>query len=499
MELQFNGQELRCFDPLSLQSQTRELTQEIRLSDGMPDAGRVVGCRAQAILRGKEWRTDSICVTGGLMIWVLYAPEDGTQVRWVDSWVPFQMKWDIPKSDTDGILRVVCSPAFADARIVSAKKLMVRGGVTAAVQAWIPRKMDIFTPAQVPEDVQLLKNTYPVRLIQEAGEKAFQIDEELPLNAGSPPIDKLVSYDICPVGTDAEVSADKVIFRGDLRVKVLYSTEEGQLCSSEMLHPYSQLVRLEKLFGPDAQADVLPAVTSSELDVQENGALALKCGLVGQYLVDDVHPLELVEDAYSPVREISRMTASVQLPTVLEKKRVEIPYTQTADRETKSVVDFQSFIQQPRVSKMANGISLEMAAQTGILYRSPEDTLTGIAPKWEGNSELEADGDCRVLPMAYSEQEPHISVGADQLDITGTYTMGLLWVSGQEMTMVTGLEAGALQEPDPSRPSLILRRMGEQSLWELAKESGSTVDAICKANGLEGEPEDNRMLLIPVG
>ena len=64
--------------------------------------------------------------------------------------------------------------------------------------------------------------------------------------------------------------------------------------------------------------------------------------------------------------------------------------------------------------------------------------------------------------------------------------------------MVTGLELGELQQPDPNRPSLILRRSGGQSLWELAKTHGSTVEAIRGANRLETEPDETQMLLIPV-
>ena len=64
--------------------------------------------------------------------------------------------------------------------------------------------------------------------------------------------------------------------------------------------------------------------------------------------------------------------------------------------------------------------------------------------------------------------------------------------------MLTSLELGELREPDSNRPSLILRRAGEDTLWEIAKSSGSTVTDIQKANNLQAEPEADRMLLIPV-
>ena len=44
----------------------------------------------------------------------------------------------------------------------------------------------------------------------------------------------------------------------------------------------------------------------------------------------------------------------------------------------------------------------------------------------------------------------------------------------------------------------ILCRAGNRRLWDIARECGSTVSAIETANGLTGEPENDRMLLIPV-
>jgi hypothetical protein len=77
------------------------------------------------------------------------------------------------------------------------------------------------------------------------------------------------------------------------------------------------------------------------------------------------------------------------------------------------------------------------------------------------------------------------------------------WLDMQEKMREFGIPLSALEigdpvRPDPQRPSLILCRAGERSLWELAKQCGSTVDAICRANQLTGEPAADKILLIPV-
>ena len=76
--------------------------------------------------------------------------------------------------------------------------------------------------------------------------------------------------------------------------------------------------------------------------------------------------------------------------------------------------------------------------------------------------------------------------------------MDISSTADQGFSMVTGVEQGECRAKDPGRPSLILRRSGTKRLWDIAKDSGSTVEAIRQANGIQGEPAPGQMLLIPV-
>ena len=50
MELQFRGSSCRCLMPAVREVRSTEMTQEVRLSDGMPDIGRVIASWGQIIL-----------------------------------------------------------------------------------------------------------------------------------------------------------------------------------------------------------------------------------------------------------------------------------------------------------------------------------------------------------------------------------------------------------------------------------------------------------------
>ena len=74
MEFEFQKSACPCLETVLREVQNVEQTQEIKLSDGMPDIGRVLAAWGQTILRGKEWRSDSVSFSGGMMVWILYAP-----------------------------------------------------------------------------------------------------------------------------------------------------------------------------------------------------------------------------------------------------------------------------------------------------------------------------------------------------------------------------------------------------------------------------------------
>ena len=94
--------------------------------------------------------------------------------------------------------------------------------------------------------------------------------------------------------------------------------------------------------------------------------------------------------------------------------------------------------------------------------------------------------------------QPDLMPNGEGFTMRSTYPVTLQMYSGQTIPIVTELEIGEIREPDPDRPSIILRRAGDEGLWAIAKGYGSTVDAIMEANQLAGEPENGQMLLIPI-
>ena len=489
MELQFAKTPLSCLRRDVREVQDQEQTQEVRLPEGMPDIGRVLGAWGQCVLRGKQWNNSGMGCSGGVMAWVLYAPEDGSEPRSVEVWLPMQMKWNFRgDSQREGAIRTSWLLRSVDARTLSARKLMVRACASVLGEAMEPGETDIYAPDPLPEDVQLLRRCYPAMLPREAGEKTFFVEEEFRPAEGDV---KLLYCQVQPRITEQTVVGGKAVFRGELGVHLLCRCDDGQLRGSDHAFGFSQFADLDWDYGDDARLDVMMAVSALEPELQE-GSLRLKCGLVAQYLVRDRKMLELVEDAYSPNRAVTTQTQPLELPMMLDDRREEL--RMEAPWNGGRAVDVAFYPEHPQVRRAGGLAELEVPGTFQILSYDDQGNLQGDTVRGSSLWELPVGETAAIHAGVCPNGWPQAAGGALRSEMMAQ----AVTTAEEGMDMVAGLELGELARPDPARPSLILRRAGEGSLWELAKASGSTVEAIRAANGLAEEPERGRMLLIPI-
>lgn len=497
MELQFENKTCRYLRRNVWEVKDQEQTLEVKLPEGMPDIGSILAAWGQCVMRGKEWRGDGMNVSGGVMAWVLYVPADGSEPRRIEAWLPVQVKWSFADSDREGSIRACWLLKGVDARTLSARKMMVRANVSVLGEALEPAQEQISNADQVPEDVQLLRRSYPVRLPVEAGEKTFAVDEEFSLPSSAPVPEKIVGCSFEPQVTEQKVLGGKAVFRGNGNFHMVYQGTDGQILSHDQEISFSQFSDLDRDYDKDAEVSTMMALSSLEPELQE-GRIRLKCGLIAQYLISDGVMLELVEDAYSPSRTVDVQAQELRLPVVLDNAHEMMRFEGVVPGNATRVVDVSVCMEQPSVRRAGDLTELCCDGQFQVLYCDENGALQGRSARWSQTWELPASMDAEVLGTVQNVSRPQVSAVAGQIGISGELQAGAMTVSQQPLPMVTGLELGEVTNPDPSRPSLILRRAGDASLWELAKGTGSTVSAIRKANVLSGEPLDDRLLLIPV-
>ena len=205
----------------------------------------------------------------------------------------------------------------------------------------------------------------------------------------------------------------------------------------------------------------------------------------------------IVQDAYSPKREIELHFQQLEMPAILEERQERIKAEQAIDGINMLPMDMGLLIENPVTYHDFDSVSLGLSGTFRYMSKDQNGILQSVSVPWKQTLDYESDWDVCVRVRAGLTGKPQMMQSADGLSLKQDVLLEMKFLSAQPMQMLCGISAGDITENN-DRPSLILCRAGQKSLWELAKENNSTIDAICRLNELTGEPAEGVMLLIPV-
>ncbi len=492
MELPFEKTVCRFWQQKQYTPVMREETQEFRLPESLPDIGRVIAAWGQTVIRGKDWRSDHVGINGGVMVWVLYAPEDGGEVRRIESWLPFNVRLEQSHRGDDGVIRAEGALCSVDARSTSSRKLMLRCQVGLLVQTLVPRQTELMAPKELPGDIEVLERSYPMILTRETGEKTFLVDETVALPAGVG--DKVVYYRLTPQILEQKVLGGKAVFRGVGDLHVLLQDREGKLSGTDLEVPFAQYLDLDGSYDEGTEISNLLCVTSLEAEATENGELRIRCGLVSQYIINAPTMIRCVEDAYSTCRELELGRQEVLLPGWLEEQVREV---ELAERMGEVPLDAIFFPDLPMVTRQPGGAEISLGGTFQTLCADADGMLTGKTTK--ASRSLNLSTECETIPQTWLQGGTGVRREGGGCALEAKLGLKIASICTKPLSMVASISGGSCTLPRADRPSVIVRaRKGEETLWDIAKYCGSTVSAIQRLNKLDTEPEENRLLLIPV-
>ena len=476
----------------------QEQTGEIRLPDGAPDVGRVLCNWGQVFLRGKEWRGNGMSASGGVSVKVLYEPDGDDDLQCVETWIPFQMKWDFPQTEKDGYIRISPRLLGVDARMASARKLIVCVRLGIFGKAMVSDHLQMPMLQELPEDVYVLKNTYPLQLPVEAGEKAFTLEEGVSLSDAKTIPDKMINYSITPAVNETKLMSDKLVFRGTANLHVVYIGADGRLHSFDQGLPFSQYTQLDNEYDDAAQVSMDMAVTNLELERGDGDTYTCKFGVSAQYTIFNNRNAELIEDVYSPIRKMQCTTEDIHIPAVLDRREVIMEAQSSLSTEMEAVYDAVFYPGIPG-SYIEEGEAFgDLSGKFQVIGEDVSAKPCCADGRWETSFPLNVNVDTRTEmnilqdPIVDVRQEGDLTVASTKIPL------GIVTLNRKPISVITGVDVGEPVKQDPEIPSTIIRRVGEDSLWKIAKEAGSSVEAIRLANCLEGELHPEQLVLIPL-
>ena len=499
MELEFQNMNYGILRRVIHETRTQEESIDLIVPDSYPDAARIVKCCGSVILRSKECRDGSMTLTGGVRTAVLYAGEEETTARAMDAYVPFSARFDNSAFSEQTQIICRCSVSSAEARIVNSRKIGIKLTLLLEVDGYEQQMQTICTIENPPECLQMQRQTYAMLQPAQAVEKSFSAAEEIVLPNGIT-ASRVCCYDTHAKVTDSKMAGNKAVFRGTICLRALVMDNEQRLHSVEQEIPFSQYCEMGEDYD-EQELQVTMCVTGAELEpdsASQGKRLLMNVQLLAQCLVSTVRQVDVCEDAYAVKAVFQPQWSEITFEGRLDRQTLRSAVQASVAAEALEVISASASLGTPRCERAGGCVSICVPAVMDVLYLDREGQMQMAQVKTQAVSETALADDAVCIVQADCCRVTAL-MGAGQIELRCEVEMDVQSFARQSLRCLGGGTLEPMQTKN-DMPSVIVRRCrSRQSLWDLAKQYGTTAAAIRAANHIVGEQtQTDSMLLIPM-
>lgn len=480
---------------------TKEVTQDMVVSDTMPDIASIVTAEGIPMIRSKDVSDGRIRVEANIPVRASYLAEESGELRYLDLNLPISVSAESADVKDGCVCTVTLSMKALDARMLNSRKISVCAVMEIRLDCYQNREAVYYTADDEKSPyVHVLQREQPISVVCCVTEKTFALTDEYILPQGATPASLLLGENVDLTVEEAKAVGSKLILKGSARSRVLYCSDSGQIDTAEFTTGFSQIV--------DTDCETENALPLTELllsgmyyDVEpgfDGRTIKMELHAVAQLRLLRTEKVPYIADAYSntyvlePVTEERKgeyLGRDLQLRDTLRLQQ-ELPLP--AAEITSCHAAIQS------AEQVGNAVKVNMLVR--LCGRDENGTQIVFRKAVAGEIPVELSENERLLLRTAAVTEQYAAPSGSGAELRIGLEIGATVLHGFTFSYISGFKYDELQMLDLSRtPSLvIMKASGSDCLWQIARDNLSTVDAIIAANDLENAGENwEKLLLIP--
>ncbi len=509
MDCKYTKQTVRVSAPILKQTAEHPFDATVTLPDSCSDIKRLLKCRVHPCVVSKSVKGDIFCVEGEATISVCYVDKDGC-IKSYDYTESFSHDFELPSPVDEAVSRVTLKISYMNCKAVSERRVDVHSSlvIQVCVKACLP--MEIMTDIDHPT-VRQLRGIKPSTTLVGFDEKHLIVSDEMSVGDTNESIRSIIRTESRVVIGDTKMIGNKVVVKGEMRVKLLYIGEEsGACCTASESFPFSQIFDIVGL-TESCSCTVDATVIGCEVRPHTDMSGMLRKAMVGAKLYISVTAycnaqIPYLTDAYSTERKLDitrepltfeRVAFSLNEPYFVSK-RLDVP-VENIDK----VLDVWNEIDMSAATCTGGALKVKGQLQVSILaLDSAGEPLyfeRGVDFEFVKDvPENATEGECQC---SLTPTNVVYSLGRGDLEIKSEMNVRADLVERSTCDVITLAEMGDKHIGKYSSSSVIIYRASEgEGLWDIAKSYNTSVEAISELNALMGDTiEKDRTVVIPIG
>lgn len=480
------------------------LEEDLNLSDVKPDIDCICLEKGHVLIDEVRSYTDSATVRGRLIFAVLYhTDEDDKELAVMEGRISFEEKVHMQGIDSGDSLKAEGTIEDLSIGIINSRKLSVQSVVNLCVKA-----EDIYdeeVPIGIHSEEKIEYRRSPMEIAQIAINKndIFRVREEINLPGNYPNIFQILWSTLVLDDVDIRPLDGKLSIQGDLRVLLIYESDEGAVRSLESTIPFSGNI---ECYG--CQEGMIPDISyhiaQQELSIRpdndgEERVVSVEALLELGLKLYEESKAELITDVYGVTNEVNTVEKKAMLRSLLAKttgKQKVAEHIRITDKNSSilQLLHSEGKVLLDSVNIQNGAITMTGSIQLQILYvsgddRKPYDVLRAQLP-YKYEMEIPGIGPQDMVDAQAALEQLQVTIlDGEELDVKAVLVFRTTAFQQKESKLVRDINATPLDTKKlGSLPSMAIYvvKPGD-NLWSIGKRYYLSVDRLKKLNDLTSD------------
>lgn len=486
---------------------------DIIVPDIKPDIREILLADASAVTQSSEYRNGKLYVSGTVFFKILYRPDsegEGCELKSLDSSFAFSDSVDIPSGE-DLRFFVSASTEHIGFTLVNSRKLSMKVIAALGINGYRQRSFAPVTSIS-GDNVQCREKRFNIYMPVADEQTDIPVSDFLTVPADMPDIDEILKVDAWAAGGDCKIMNGKVMVKGTLHVKTLYTAVQDGYTTELVSHeiPFTEIVEAE---GVDENCavnvifSVKDVLATARGDINGDTKIISAEILVNARVKASKSVQETIcDDCYSIHGTMNTETEKMKLLEYVTSENTEFTETQAVEMpKNVKLKDVINVTVKPilRETCFEDGtLHMRGTLVSFLLYREDKEdgqmkcAVTETDFDWQKNAPGEGlSADCDL----WVEDATASKISGEEAEVKATLGLTAKVLKNRDLEIITDCATVETDEADDERPSLVIYFTEEgDTLWNIAKKYGTTVDKIKAANGIDTDGfAGGKKILIP--
>ena len=497
MEIDVNRENL-CINKLVAEKKELVFVEEdMIVPDTKPDILNTINLSGNVCVYKKEVLDGRIKIEGSVNTYIMYVPDSKEDsIRGLNASIDFNQTIDVPEAKEGMNLWEDIGIKDLECKVINGRKINVKIGLDIKVKLQSNEDVEIINSINNVDGVQIMQKNMSLNSLVGSGNTRVYVKDTLNIDEKDE-IAEVLKTEIKLVDNDIKISYNKVLSKCEVKVNIMYLTEDNRIQKIEGKIPAVGFIDIANV-SEDNTCEINNQIGNILIrpNPTEEHSIYVEIELETACSCFTKKEIRLIQDIYSPIAklEFSKRNVNVVEDKVITNKEFTITSkTNISELAEGNLIDVELT---PRINKeqVTNSKTIyEGEIIANFIYNKGSNTgskISKIPFEFSIDNPMQSEN-IEVQTKATIENKSCNILGTNDVECN----IDILFSSQySKNTGINIIDDITLEESNTERDydSLIIYIVQKgDTLWKIAKKFNSTIDDIVKINGIENPDKIN--------